>query len=116
MSADFATVFGWLEAAESDNGPRGYLGDLLRFFAGDPGDGAAEEGRGRHSRTVRPEIDFGCCEEAAAGGVPFELLSPGRRSQAISALTPEGEELSGRPPTMTAAGGRPSPGVVDAAK
>ena len=41
MSAHFATVFGWLEAAESDNGPRGYLGDLLRFFAGEPGDGAA---------------------------------------------------------------------------
>ena len=68
MSADFATVFGWLEAAESDNGPRGYLGDLLRFFAGDPGDGAAEEGRGRHSRGVHNGIGFDSCDESAAGG------------------------------------------------
>ena len=78
MSADFATVDGRLEAASSGDGPKGYLGDLLKFFAGEPGDGAAEEGRGRHSRADRLELEFDCCDVVAAEGVPFEFLSPGR--------------------------------------
>jgi hypothetical protein len=118
VAAEFGTVVDRLEAAESDEGPQGYLGDLLRFVEGSRGKGAAEEGQGRHARGVHDErrIDFNCSDEAVAGGVPFEFLPPDQQSQAISALTKEGEGRSGQPPTMTAAGGRPGLLVVDAAK
>jgi hypothetical protein len=70
VAAEFGTVVDRLEAAESDEGPQGYLGDLLRFVEGNRGKGAAEEGQGRHARGVHDErrIDFNCSDEAVAGG------------------------------------------------
>ena len=66
MAPDFPTGVSRLKTAVSDDGPKGYLGDLVIFSAGDPGDGEEEEGRGRHSRIPLSVIEFDCCDGAVA--------------------------------------------------
>ena len=60
MAPDFPTGVSRLKTAVSDDGPKakGYLGDLVIFSAGDPGDGEEDKDRGRHSRTPPSVIEL----------------------------------------------------------